>query len=223
MTAPIVFEDVELDAEYSTRLTLEVAPRRATAIIGDGASGVDQLAPIVLGLEPPRRGRVLVFGEDLAALPRAAALAFRRTLGYVPARDGLLQNLTLQQNVALPLRFGGSWSEREIATRLRMVLRMVRLGGAEGLRPAEATEEQRSRASLARALASDPELVIMDHPFDGLSGRAAAELLELARGGETGDGARRTVFLTSQDLPDRLRPRIEARHRIRKGQLERDG
>ena len=223
MSAPLVFENVQVAAGASVRLAFTVDAHRATAVVGDGFSGVDRLGSVVLGLTAPHAGRVLVFGEDLAAMPRAAALAFRRKLGYVPAGDGLLQNLTLEENIALPLRFGSSFRESDIARRLAMLLAMLRLDRARGLRPAAATEDQRSRASLARALVFDPELVIMDHPFDGLSSRTAAELLEVARGGETGEGARRTVFITGQDLPDRLRPRIEVRHRIRKGELRDDG
>lgn len=223
MTAPLVFEDVVVEGGRALRLSLSVPPHRATAVTGSGTSGVDRVAPLAMGLARPAAGRVLVLGEDPHALSRAGALAFRRKLGYVPARDGLLQNLSLQQNVALPLRFGSAWSDREIAGRLRLLLAVVRLGADARLRPAEATEEQRSRASLARALAFDPELVIMDHPFDGLSTGTAVELLEVARGGETAVGARRTVFVTGQDLPDRVRPRIEGRHRIVQGELQREG
>lgn len=222
MTAPLVFEQVRLDADQPAGFSLSVGAHHTTAITGDGVSGVDRLAAVAMGLLPPVEGRVLVLGENLHALSRAAALAFRRKLGYVPARDGLLQNLSLQQNVALPLRFGSARSDREIAGRLRLLLAAVRLGSGARLRPAEATEEQRSRASLARALAFDPELVIMDHPFDGLSARTAVELLEVARGGETAAGARRTVLVTGTDLPDRVRARIEERHRIVKGELQRE-
>lgn len=222
MTAPIVFEEVLVGEREPVTVSLTVAPHGATSVVGDGTSGVDRLSAIALGLDPPAAGRVLVLGEDLRRLPRSAALAFRRKLGYVPARDGLLQNLTLEQNVALPLRFGSPLTEREIESRLRVMLAAVRLGDAARLRPVEATEEQRSRASLARALAFDPGLVIMDRPFDGLATRVAAELLELARGGETAEGSRRTVFITGQDLPDRLRPRIESRHRIAQGAVHPD-
>jgi ABC-type transporter Mla maintaining outer membrane lipid asymmetry ATPase subunit MlaF len=133
-----------------------------------------------------------------------------------------MQNLSLRDNVALPLRFGSDMSDREIEGRLQVALAAARLTRSADLRPAQANEEQRRRAAFARALAFDPELVILDHPFDGLTNRASAELLELARGGETGEGSRRTVFVTGQDLPDNLRPRIELRYRLTRGLIERE-
>ncbi len=59
----------------------------------------------------------------------------------------------------------------------------------------------------------------MEDPFDGLTTRAAAELLEIVRGGETPEGSRRTVFITGQSVPQRLEPRIETHYRIVRGRL----
>lgn len=222
MSAPIRFEDVHVRSASGTVLSLEVPAHCAVSLVGDFRSGVEHLAAMVLGLTQPERGRVLVLGEDVARLSRSAVLAFRRRLGYVPAGDGLLQNLTLADNIALPLRFGTGMTQHDIDTRVRLLLALVRLTDAAGRRPADADEEQRRRSSLARALATDPDLVVLEQPFDGLSGRAASELLELARGGETAEGSRRTLFITGQELPDRLRPRIEVRHRVVHGQLQPD-
>lgn len=216
---PLAFEDLPLSGPRGGTVTLTVAPHRVVSIIGEAGSGVNQLAPRALGLLRTGRGRALVFGQDIQDLPRRHALAFRRRLGYVPAGDGLLQNLSLADNIALPLRFGSALSPREIDSRLRVMLAAVRLADGAGLRPADANEEQRRRASLARALAFDPDLVIMDHPFEGISGRAAVDVLELARGGDTADGARRSLFITGQELPDRIRSRVDVRYRVVRGQL----
>ena len=222
MTLPLVFQDVQLTADSPTRLALEVPAHRAVSVLGDEASGIDQLGRFALALATPPGGRVLVYGQELAGLGRRPKLAFRRRVGYLPAGDGLLQNLTLRDNVALPLRFGSELSDREIDGRLQVALAAARLTRAADLRPAQASEEQRRRAALARALAFDPELVILDHPFDALTNRAAAELFELARGGEVAEGSRRTVFMTGQDLPDILRPRIELTYRLVRGSLTAD-
>ncbi len=64
--------------------------------------------------------------------------------------------------------------------------------------------------------------MLLDHPFDGLTGRAAAELLELVRGGESAAGSRRTVLITGQDLPAILQHRVELRYRLADGALERE-
>ena len=143
-------------------------------------------------------------------------------MGYLPAGDGLLHNLSLADNVALPLRFGSDLRERESAGRIRVVLAMLGIAEVGGLRPSQASDEQRRRAALARALVFDPRLVILERPFGGLTARVAAELLELARGGLSAEGSRRTVFITGPYMPELLRPRVERRYRIADGQLRTD-
>ena len=221
-SAPLIFEDVEMPGLTAGYLKLEVLAHGATAVIGNEASGVDSLGAFALGLLAPTHGRAVVYGEVVSDMARSRALAFRRKVGYLPAGDGLLQNLSLADNIALPLRFGSDSSEKDILSRVGLVLSMFGLVGAAGLRPSRASDEERRRTALARALAFDPPLVILEELFDGLTPRAAAELLELARGGESAEGSRRTLLITGQYIPERLRPRIEHRYRIARGQLQRD-
>ncbi len=218
--APLAFDQVTVGDGTPSVVSLEVPGHRAVCVLGDEASGVGSLGRYALGLDRPPTGRVLVLGEDPAELPRRAVLAFRRRVGYLPAGDGLLQNLTLYDNVALPLRFGSDRSEVDIDGRIQVMLTMLRLQHVARLRPARVNEEERRRAALARALAFDPELVILEQPFDGLTTRAAAQILELARGGESALGARRTVFIVGQSLPDVLQARVELRYRLVRGRLE---
>jgi len=218
VSTPLCFENVPFG---HTAETVRIPAHHSVAVVGDVRSGPGGLAGLALGLEPtPPGGRVLVFDEEIAPMPRTKALAFRRRVGYVPAGDGLLQNLSLEENVALPLRFGSALSTADITGRLRIVLAVVRLAAAAAaLRPADADLDQRRRAAVARALVFDPELVLLEQPFDGLSGRSSAELLEVVRGGETAEGGRRTVFITGRDLPERIRPRLETVYRVVRGQL----
>ncbi|MBI4503250.1 MAG: ATP-binding cassette domain-containing protein [Gemmatimonadetes bacterium] len=222
MIAPLIFEDLQLAAAAPHRFSLEVPAHRTLAIVGEEDSGLEALGAYALALSSPPHGRVLVYGEEIATMARRAALAFRRRVGYLPAGDGLLQNLSLRDNVGLPLRFGSDLPDRDIDGRLQVMLAAARLSRAAHLRPARANEELRRRAALARALAFDPQLVLLDRPFDGLTNRAAAELLALARGGESAEGSRRTVFITGQDLPGILLNRIESRYRLVDGALERE-
>ena len=222
MSAPLVFEGVQLTEDATDTFSLEVPPHQTVSIIGEEDSGLEMLGAYALALTPPPRGRVLVYGEEISGMGRRATLAFRRRVGYLPAGDGLLQNLSLRDNVGLPLRFGSDLPDRDIDGRLQVMLAAARLTRAAHLRPARANEELRRRAALARALAFDPELVLLDRPFDGLTNRAAAELLALARGGESAEGSRRTVFITGQDLPTILLNRIEIRYRLVDGALQRE-
>ena len=175
-----MFAAVPLGADARQPLTLEVPARETVAVLGDENSGVGDLGGYALGLERPAAGRVLVFDTVIADLPERERLAFRRRVGYLPAGDALLQNLSLRNNIALPVRFGSDASTREIEGRVNVMLAAVRL-----------------------------------------TARTAAELLEFARGGETAEGARRTVLITGQELPAVLHRRIERVYRLtRAGTLQ---
>jgi len=220
MTAPLVFENVPL-GRNGKLTTIEIPEHETVAVLGDEDSGVDRLGGWALGLERPPRGSARVFGTVVADLPDRERLAFRRRLGYLPAGEGLLQNLSLGDNVALPLRFGSEASSREIEGRVRVMLAAVRITDAAGRRPAAVHEEERRRAAFARAMAFDPPLLVLEQPFDGLTARSAAELLELARGGAMEGGARRAILITGQDLPALIQHRLERVYRVgRDGVLE---
>jgi ABC-type transporter Mla maintaining outer membrane lipid asymmetry ATPase subunit MlaF len=201
VTAPLVFEGVPLGARVPAPFDLTVEARQTVAVLGDEDSGVGRLGAYVMGLEPLPAGRVVVFQTAVHALAPQDRLAFRRRVGYLPAGDGLLQNLSLRDNVALPLRFGSDASSAEIDGRVNVMLVAVRLAAVADRRPARANEEERRRTALARAIAFDPTLLVLEQPFDGITARASAELLEVARGGETAEGARRTVLITGQEIP----------------------
>ena len=221
LPAPLVFESLPISRHASAPFSLEVGERRTVAVLGDEDSGIGLLGGYALGLERPAAGRALVFDTEVARLPAPARLAFRRRVGYLPAGDGLLQNLSLRDNVALPLRFGSGASPRDIEGRVTVMLTALRLTGAAQLRPAQANEEERRRAALARAIAFDPTLLILEQPFDGLTARVASDLLEIARGGESAAGARRTIFITGQEIPPVVSRRVDQVYRLtRAGMLE---
>jgi ABC-type transporter Mla maintaining outer membrane lipid asymmetry ATPase subunit MlaF len=207
---------VDADALFS----LSLAAHQTAVVVGDEISGVDLLGGLALGLDRVPGGRVLTLGIEVAALERRAQLAFRRKLGYLPAGGGLLQNLTLRENIRLPLRFGSDFRLKDIEGRVDVIVAQLRLTQVADRRPAQANAEECRRAALGRALAFDPDLVILEDPFDGLTERAAAELLELARGGEVSEGGRRTVFITGQDLPALLRRRVDRQLRVKRGRVE---
>lgn len=204
-------------AGQTRTFTLRIGPHETVATLGGETSGVDSLGAFALGLDHSATGTVSIFGTEIRTLDRRAQLAFRRRVGYLPTADGLLQNLTLRDNVRLPLRFGSDFRSDEIEGRVNVILAQLRLSRVADVRPAQANEEERRRAALGRALAFDPELVILEQPFDGLTDQVAAELLELARGGETSEGGRRTVFITGQDIPALLRARVDRLVRVVKG------
>ena len=209
---PLAFVDVDLQERPDHpdhRFQLTVQAGQTVVAIGDEDSGVHDLGAFALGLARPPSGKVEVFGAPIGQLLYYDLLLFRRRIGYHPAGDGLLQNLTLRDNVALPLRFASDHRQAEVDGRVAQLMDDYRLRAVAGLRPAQANEEDRRRAALARAVALDPELVVLEAPFDGLTSRASQDLLD--RVARRDDGSRRAVLATVQDLVPSVRRSV---HRV---------
>lgn len=207
---PLVFRDVDLKERPdhpAQRFNLTITKGTVVVAVGDEDSGVLDLGPWALGLGHPPAGRVEVFGAPIGDLPYYDLLLFRRRVGYHPAGDGLLQNLTLRDNVALPLRFASDHRLAEVDGRVGQLLEDFRLRSVASLRPAQANEEDRRRTALARAVALDPDLVVLEVPFDGLTSRAAQDVLDKVSRRE--DGTRRAVFATVQDLVPSVRKTVQ--------------
>jgi len=207
---PLVFRDVDLKERPdhpAQRFDLTVQPQTVVVAIGDEDSGVLDLGGWALGLGRPSAGRIEVFGAPIGSLLYDDLLLFRRRIGYHPVGDGLLQNLTLRDNVALPLRFASDHRQAEVDGRVNQLLEDFRLRSVASLRPAQANEEDRRRAALARAVALDPDLVVLEAPFDGLTSRAAQDVLDKVS--RRDDGTRRAVFATVQDLVPSVRKTVQ--------------
>ncbi|HVM44051.1 MAG TPA: ATP-binding cassette domain-containing protein [Gemmatimonadales bacterium] len=215
---PLAYREVDLldrPDRADRRFSLTVAPGEVVAAIGDEGSGIERLGRLALGLEAPAAGAVEVFGVPIALLPYYDLLAFRRRLGYLPDGDGLLQNLTLKDNVALPVRFATDHRLREVEARVAQLVEDFRLRSIQALRPAQANEEDRRRAAMARAVALNPRLVVLELPFVGLTSRAATDLLDKVSRGD--DGSRRAVLLTSRDLTPSVRGLVSRIVRVTDG------
>ena len=215
---PLVYRGVDLLGRPDLpdrRFNLVVDAGTVVAAIGEEASGIEALGSLALGLAAPASGSVDVFGVPIAQLPYYDLLAFRRRLGYAPQGDGLLQNLSLKDNVALPVRFATDHRLHEVEARVAQLLDDFRLRAIAMLRPAQANEEDRRRAALARAAALNPKLVVLELPFVGLTNRAARDLLEKVS--RCDDGSRRAVLLTSRDLTPSVRELVTRAVRVTDG------
>ncbi len=209
---PLAYRDVDLVGRPDRRFSLTIEPGAVVAAIGDEGSGIEALGELALGLRAPAAGSVEVFGLPIAQLPYYDLLVFRRRVGYLPAGDGLLQNLSLKDNVALPVRFATDHRLHEVEARVAQLIEAFRLRAVAATRPAQANEEDRRRAAAARAVALDPKLIVLELPFVGLTSRAAADLLELAS--RLDDGGRRAVLLTSRDLTHAARSLVTRAVRV---------
>ena len=197
------------------RFNLQLLPGETLGAIGDEDSGVSDLCRFAMGLARPPAGAVVLFGQPIADLAYYDLLVFRRRLGYLQDGDGLLQNLSLRDNIALPLRYASDHRAREVDGRVDELVDEFDLKRVATLRPAQANEEDRRRTAIARALALDPDLIMLEAPFDGLTQHAAVELLGHATARR--DGTRRSVLITAQDLAPSIRPLLTRVVRVADG------
>lgn len=197
------------------RFDLRLVPGETIGAVGDEDSGVGDLCRYAMGLARPLSGTAVLFGQPIADLSYYDLLVFRRRLGYLQTGDGLLQNLTLRDNIALPLRYASDHRTKEVDGRVDELVEEFDLRRVALLRPAQANEEDRRRTAIARALALDPDLIMLEAPFDGLTQHAAIEILGHATARR--DGTRRTVLITAQDLAPSIRPLLTRVVRVADG------
>ena len=149
------------------------------AIMGESGSGKTTLLNILAALDRPTAGSVLLDGKDLAGVRESDMAAFRRDhLGFVFQEFNLLDTFSLKDNICLPLVLAGkSWHEME----QRLLPLTQRLGIDQLLAkyPYEISGGQKQRAAVARALITDPRILLADEPTGALDSRATDELLDL--------------------------------------------
>ncbi len=160
-------------------LDLRVACGEFVAFMGPSGSGKSTLLNLIGGLDTPDAGKVLIDGRDIAHYTDRQLTAWRAAyVGFVFQSYNLLPALTAQQNVALPLLLT-DLALGEIQRRARTALEIVGLADRAAHRPRELSGGQEQRVSIARALATDPTLLICDEPTGGLDRGAADQVLEL--------------------------------------------
>jgi osmoprotectant transport system ATP-binding protein len=182
-------------------VSLRVDEGRVLVLLGTSGSGKTTALKTVNRLVEPDGGRVTVLGRDVTAWD---PIALRRGIGYVIQEAGLLPHMTVAQNVALvPLLLG--WPEDRRRARVRELLGLV---GLEPDRfapqlPRELSGGERQRVGLARALAADPPLLLMDEPFGALDPLTRRRLQDEFR--DLQARLRKSVVLVTHDVPEALR------------------
>jgi len=162
-----------------TNVSFSVEQGEYVAVMGESGSGKTTLLNILAALDKPTSGQVLLGGKSLGGVREKELAAFRRNnLGFVFQDFNLLDTFTLQDNIFLPLVLGGKKYE-EMHGRLQPIAK--RLGIAELLQkyPYEVSGGQKQRAAVARALITNPQLVLADEPTGALDSKASDGLLKL--------------------------------------------
>jgi phospholipid/cholesterol/gamma-HCH transport system ATP-binding protein len=160
-------------------VSLQVQPGEFMALVGLSGCGKSVLLKHVVRLMEPDRGRVVVNGEDLAALSRRGLEATRSRMGYLFQNSALFDSLTVYENVAFPLREKTRLGEGEIRRKVMSELEVVGLKSAEEKYPAQLSGGMVKRVALARTLVRDPEIVLLDEPTTGLDPIVSGAILRL--------------------------------------------
>ena len=155
-------------------LNLSVASGETLVLLGRSGAGKTAALKLINRLLEPSEGEILVGGRPQAGWE---AVRLRRSIGYVLQDVGLFPHWTVERNVALVPRLEG-WSENRVRQRVREMLALVGLDAAEfaARLPRELSGGQRQRVGVARALAADPPVLLMDEPFGALDPITRAEL-----------------------------------------------
>ncbi|HEY7207795.1 MAG TPA: sulfate ABC transporter ATP-binding protein [Gaiellaceae bacterium] len=156
-------------------VSIEVASGSLTALLGPSGSGKSTLLRVIAGLEQPDAGDVFISGKEATALAPQ-----KRGVGFVFQHYAAFKHMTVWENVAFGLRIRRR-PRAEIRARVEELLELVQLSGLGKRYPAQLSGGQRQRMALARALAPEPEVLLLDEPFGALDARVRAELREWLR------------------------------------------
>jgi osmoprotectant transport system ATP-binding protein len=185
-------------------ISLQLEAGTTTALLGRSGSGKTTLLRMVNGLVTPTSGEVRVAGKPTRDCRKVGdTVALRRSIGYVIQETGLFPHMTVERNAGMALELAGR-TKQQIEARVREVLGLAGLEYEEfrGRYPWQLSGGQRQRVGLARALATDPAVLLMDEPFGALDPLTRAEMQTMLR--SLLERVGKTAVLVTHDLEEAL-------------------
>jgi phospholipid/cholesterol/gamma-HCH transport system ATP-binding protein len=197
-------------------IDMDVAAGHIAVIIGGSGAGKTTLLKILIGLDRPTSGAVVLDGVDLTKLDERKLNAARHKLGMVFQYSALLDSMNVLDNVAFPLREHTKLKDKEIRQRVLEKLKSLGLNDVERRYPSELSGGMRKRVGLARALMLEPQVLLYDEPTSGLDPITSRMVDDLIL--ETRDRFGVTSVVISHDMYGALRIADEI-HLLEKGRL----
>ena len=199
-------------------ISFQVQKGELIAIVGQSGSGKSTCMNIIGCLDVPTSGTYLLDGQDVGQLDKNELAVIRnKMLGFIFQQYNLLPKLTLQENVEVPLMYAGV-PKAERQERARIALEMVGLGNKLRHKPMQLSGGQQQRASIARALAGDPAMILADEPTGALDSHTGREVLSML---QELHAAGNTVVLITHD--NSIAVQTQRIIRLEDGQVVYDG
>ncbi len=180
-------------------VTFEVIEGKTCMLVGTSGSGKTTLLRMVNRLIEPTSGQILIDGKNIL---QENPILLRRRIGYVIQQVGLFPHMNIAENIRVTAEIAGGWSKERLASRVDELLELVGLPPEQYRKrfPRQLSGGQQQRVGLARALATDPAILLMDEPFGALDAitraRMQDELLRIQR------DVRKTILFVSHDLEE---------------------
>jgi len=183
-----------------TGVNLRVPRGEILVIIGQSGSGTSVMLRLLIGLLRPNRGRVLIEDTDIAQLSGRQLDRIRERFGMLFQGGALFDSMTVFENVAFPLREKTKLSESEITTQAQSMLDSVGLGEMGYKFPAELSGGMKKRTALARALVTNPSIILFDEPTTGLDPVLSRAIHQLIKDTHSAFGY--TAVIVSHEIPE---------------------
>lgn len=160
---------------------LSVAPGETLVIIGRSGGGKSVLLKNLIGLMQPNEGEIWIDGQSIVGLSERQLAAIRRKVGILFQGSALFDSMTVEENVAFPLREAGERDQRVIERKIAEMLEVIELEGQQKKMPVNLSGGMKKRVGLARAIISQPSCILYDEPTAGLDPVVADSINRLIR------------------------------------------
>jgi phospholipid/cholesterol/gamma-HCH transport system ATP-binding protein len=200
----IIFEDVTISFESGNKVLDGISfelPRGETKILlGVAGAGKSTILKLVLGLMKPDGGHIFVLGHEVTSMKEEDLFELRRMIGMVFQESALFDSMTVRENVSYRLMEEHDIPENEVERRVTEALRFVELEHTLDMYPSELSGGMRRRVAIARAIVSQPEILLYDSPTGGLDPVTSTTIIELIL--KQRDQYHTSALMVTHRLPD---------------------
>jgi len=177
-----VYRTGDIEVEAVRGVNFEIEESSFVCFVGPSGSGKSTLLNMIGFLDPPTEGRLTVAGTEAAGLSRRKGAEFRgKNIGFIFQDFNLMAVLTAYENIEYPLLMVQNWSVKERNKRVQMLLEAVGIEDQADKRPDQLSGGQKQRVAVARALATNPKLILADEPTANLDKKSAYRIIELMK------------------------------------------